>query len=116
MTPEQFHELSPRIVGRGASTREVDNAWHSVGRFPVDVVTRLIANAGRNLDLPSLVAACQRQEAAEHARSRAPRTCEHGHIDTPLEPCPECRPRYAAAAKSGADLCRSALALVKETP
>lgn len=107
MSPEDFAELSPRIVGKNATSRESDAAWYSLGRYPAGMVVGLISRGISGVD--ALRVACERETHAQAARTAEP-TCEHGHPDTPVDPCADCSSARRASAKAGADLCRASLA------
>lgn len=108
MTRDEFDELSLRIVGKHATVREIDDAWHCLGQYPVALVVGFLSRSSGQ-SVRDLTAACQRQTLARAAREREPERCEHGHIDAPFDLCAECQPQRAEKAHRGAALVRAAL-------
>lgn len=111
MTPAEFQPLIPKAIGKSAADWEIDRAFAALEPYPAWAVVQVLAPLKDVPALRDLVLMVSNRVTVRASRERAlnPETCEHNRIDVPYDPCPECRPKYAAAAKAGADLCRASL-------
>lgn len=111
MSPDQYRELSPRILGRNPARWELDAAWNALEKYPADVIAGLLTRMTDTPTVHAIAQAAARQLDVDAARTRAlnPTRCEHGHHDLPYDPCPQCNVGRAERAHRGASKVRQAL-------
>lgn len=111
MTPAEFAPLAVRAIGKHAQQWEIDRVFAQLEPYPAWAVVAVLVPLSEPPKLGDLTRMVASQVAVRESRDRAlnPSTCEHSHIDTVIDPCPQCVLVRRARAHRWADQIREQL-------